>query len=243
MNLEEKLLDYPLFKDLSCDEIKQLMACIKFVPKNYKKNEYLLFEGEKVNRIGIILSGTVVMEKDDLLGNSYLFRTLNNNELFGEPFLAREPILSSVNYKAMTDCDILYFNYQELLTLCEKHCRCHKVMTDNLIFMLSDKTRSLISKIEILSKNSMRERIMTFFALVYKHYILFEANGQLSDDAKVSHNEITLPYNHTEMARYLCVNRSAMLRELHRMEEEGIITCTGAMYTVHFDQDPDIDDM
>ena len=160
MKIEDKLVNYPLFRNITEQEIRQLMACINFTEKSYKKSEYLLMEGEKVNRIGIIVRGNVIMEKEDLNGNSYCFRILQEDEIFGDSFLGRDAIECSVNYRALTDCDIIYFGYKELFTLCSKHCKCHKIMAENLAFLLSQKTRSLLAKIEILSKKTMRERLM-----------------------------------------------------------------------------------
>ncbi len=235
MKIEDKLVNYPLFKNITCQEIRQLMACINFTEKSYRKSEYLLMEGEKVSRIGIIVRGNVMMEKEDLNGNSYCFRTLQEDEIFGDPFLGREPIECSVNYRAITDCDIIYFGYKELFTLCNKHCKCHKVMAENLAFLLSQKTRSLLAKIEILSKKSMRERLMTFFALVSKDAVMYGIDAEIVSKQEDGECKLLIPYNHTELAEYLCVNRSAMIRELHRMQDEGILRCEGKIYMVHFD--------
>ena len=87
MKIEDKLVNYPLFRNITEQEIRQLMSCINFTEKSYKKSEYLLMEGEKVNRIGIIVRGNVIMEKEDLNGNSYCFRTFQEDEIFGDPFL------------------------------------------------------------------------------------------------------------------------------------------------------------
>ena len=236
MTIEEKLVNYPLFKGISAPEVRQLMTCINFVQRNYKKSAYMLMEGESVKRVGVILKGTVMMEKEDLFGNIYFFRTLKQDEIFGDPFLAREPIDCTVNYRAATDCEIMYFNYQDLFTLCSKHCRCHKVMAENLAYLLSQKTRSLLAKIEILSKNSLRERILTFFALVSKHILLYGIEAQVVEDEALGLTQVVIPYNHTELAEYLCVNRSAVVRELHRMEDEGILTCEGKTYTINFEE-------
>lgn len=235
MKIEDKLVNYPLFRNITEQEIRQLMSCINFTEKSYKKSEYLLMEGEKVNRIGIIVRGNVIMEKEDLNGNSYCFRTLQEDEIFGDPFLGREPIECSVNYRALTDCDIIYFGYKELFTLCSKHCKCHKIMAENLAFLLSQKTRSLLAKIEILSKKSMRDRLMTFFALVSRDAAMYGMNAEIVSNPENGEYKLLIPYNHTELAEYLCVNRSAMIRELHRMQEEGILHCAGKAYTVYFD--------
>jgi CRP-like cAMP-binding protein len=43
----------------------------------------------------------------------------------------------------------------------------------------------------------------------------------------------TVHLSRSEMADYLCVNRSAMTRELGKMREEGILAFSGNKFTVY----------
>jgi CRP-like cAMP-binding protein len=61
---------------------------------------------------------------------------------------------------------------------------------------------------EFLSKRSIREKILS--------YLAFQ-----KEISKTS--SFLVPLNRNEMADYLCVDRSAMSRELSKLRDEGII--------------------
>jgi CRP-like cAMP-binding protein len=63
-------------------------------------------------------------------------------------------------------------------------------------------------KIDILSRKSLRDRIMLYLTLQAK---------------RKKTNDLFIPFNREEFAAYLCVDRSALSRELGRMKEEGLI--------------------
>ena len=43
---------------------------------------------------------------------------------------------------------------------------------------------------------------------------------------------IVLPYNRNELANFLYVDRSALSRELSRMQQEGILTYQGSVFHI-----------
>ncbi|MBQ2118632.1 MAG: winged helix-turn-helix domain-containing protein, partial [Clostridia bacterium] len=64
------------------------------------------------------------------------------------------------------------------------------------------------SRIQILSKLTLREKLLTFF----------------SDQAKKSGADtFSVPLDRKDMATYLGADRSALSRELSRMKREGLI--------------------
>lgn len=67
-----------------------------------------------------------------------------------------------------------------------------------------------MKKVEIISKTHMRDRILTYFQLLH-------------EEQGCQNEHIFIPYNRTELSKYLCVNRSAMVRELGKLKVEGIL--------------------
>lgn len=227
----ELLRDYPLFYRLEKEEIAKILTCFSFKQKKYNKDEYILLEGYPVQTIGIIIHGTVLMEKSDILGNHCFLTELREHEIFAEPFMGFAVQPSFVNYKAMDHCSILFFNYKDMWQPCEYNCTCHSIFTENLMNLLAMKTRTLLAKIEILSKKSIRERILTFINLLqHNNHIMGIKDNFTHPDLK--NNQIFIPYNHTELAEYLGVNRSAFVRELKKMKDEGIIDYNKNVYTL-----------
>ena len=66
-------------------------------------------------------------------------------------------------------------------------------------------------KMEIISKRTTREKIMTY----------------LLSEAEKKHNQrFEIPFSRNELADYLCVERSAMSRELSKMQQDKLIRYT-----------------
>ena len=231
MKYMAQLKYHPLFCRMEEKDIKKILSCFSFKYKNYSKDEYIILEGDPVQIIGIIIYGTVLMEKNDLYGNNYFFTELGEHDIFAEPFMDSIIQSSSVNYKAMTNCCILFFDYHDMWQPCECHCPCHLLFIQNLMNLLAMKSRILLAKIEILSKKALRDRILTFFNIVYHHNYNI---GIKENHAPVplEPGQLFIPYNHTEMAEYLGVNRSALVRELKRMKDQHIIDYEKNIYTI-----------
>lgn len=235
MILSDILKEHPLFKGFTDDDIKHIVDNFFFIQKAYTKDEYILLEGDPVHSVGLIISGSILMEKVDHAGNHYIFNELEELELFAEPFIGSYIQSSSVNYKAKSDCIILLFHYKSATKPTLKYYNCYVKFTENLMYLLALKTRSLLTKIELLSQKSMREKILSFLHILKTQQSLDEFDIHRKYLKRTMHNSNTdvpksletggiyVPFNRTELADYLCVNRSSLVRELGRMKKEHII--------------------
>lgn len=166
MNLNIVLEKHPLFKDIGSNGVEQLLECLDIYKKRYKKDEYIVLEGNLINFVGIIVSGRIFMEKEDFFGNKYLYTEIGQDNLFGDVFISSHIKSSTVNYKAITDCTILFIKYSNIMQGCERNCNYHKELLENLINLMALKSRTLMEKIEIISKKSLRDRILTYLSLL-----------------------------------------------------------------------------
>ena len=209
------LKNHPLFKNIVEDDISKLISCLDIYEKDYLKNEYIILVNNKIDFIGIVVHGTIFMEQEDYYGDKFFFTSLPKNNLFGEIFISWDVLDCSVNYRAATDCSIIFIKYATILNSCSKGCDCHKQLIENLVNLMALKSRNLIEKIEIISKKTLRERILSYLKILSK---------------KQNSNRVTSNLNHTELADFLCVNRSSMLRELKKMKSEKIIDYNKNVY-------------
>lgn len=207
-NMGKEFIPHPLFEGIHPSELSRLLECLPSFTKSYRKDEYIIQEGNSISYIGILISGRVFMEKEDCSGNVYLFAEIPPEHLFGEVFICPQTLSSTVNYRAISDCIILFIRYDSILHLCGDNCRDHQQLVTNLINLLALKSRYLLKKIEIISKKTIRERILSY----------------LEHLAEKEHSkQVVSPLNHKELADFLCVNRSAMLRELRQMKLAQLI--------------------
>ena len=74
-------LKSPLFDGINPVDMKAMLHCIGYRISAFSKGDIIGFEGENLKHIGIILSGSVDMVKEDLWGNRlniHLTRTCDN---------------------------------------------------------------------------------------------------------------------------------------------------------------------
>lgn len=169
-----------------------------------------LFEGIKETEInsGVILSGAVNMIKEDIWGTQTLIVSMKTGEVFGETFACGNRSDSKVTFAVSTDCLILFLPYNKVLHSCSMSCTFHHRLIENMVGLISNKNVQLIEKIEVTSKKTLREKILTYLSIQ-------------SQQQGCSYFDV--PLGRLEMAAYLCADRSALTRELSQMRSEGLL--------------------
>ena len=64
-----KLSKTVLFQGATPEETEQMLSCLKAGKRKYKKEEMIYRVGEVVSCVGVVLSGSVLIENDDIWGN------------------------------------------------------------------------------------------------------------------------------------------------------------------------------
>ncbi len=196
-----------LFDGIDAAELASMLKCLSVNKKHIKKNTYLFMEEDEIHSIGVILSGTIHMIKEDSLGNKTLITPMTEGDIFGETYICSSRLTSTVSFQAATNCNILFLPFQKVIKTCSSSCTHHHKLIENMMLLLAEKNLKLIKKVEVTSNKSIREKILSYLA-----------NQTPNKDM-----QIVIPFNRIELADYLCVNRSALTRELSKMRSEGII--------------------
>lgn len=203
------LKSIPLFKGLDENQINSLLPCLNVKHKSYKKDEYIFHAGDPVNDIGIVLSGKIHIIKEDYLGNRHILTTLSEKDMFAEVFVCAGIKNIPVTVYALNDSRILFIDYRKILTSCPDGCIPHSLITENMLWVISNKNLLLNLKIEFLSKRSIREKLLAYL------------NHQAEN---ASSGTFSIPLSRQELADYLCVDRSALSYELGKLRNEGYLT-------------------
>lgn len=204
----EQLVLLPIFSGIRPENLSPMLQCLGSFHKQYHKNEIIFLESQEVKLVGVVLSGVVHMVKEDVDGGKTLLVCSKEGDLFGETFACGNLINSYVSFKAVTPCSILFLPFYKVIHSCKMTCTFHHRLIENMVGLISDKNIQLMSKIEVISKKSLRDKILT--------YLYLQAEQQ-----KARH--FTIPLGRLELADYLCADRSALTRELTLMERDGII--------------------
>ena len=207
MDLIERV-NSPLFSGIKTEDLKAMLGCIGYHIGTFKKGDIVAFEEENIRHIGILLSGAVDMVKEDLWGNKTMLVRMRKDELFGETFACGEDNLSVVTFVVSEDAKILFMPFDRVMHSCTMACVFHHRLIENMVYIIANKNRDLMRKVEVVSKRTIREKLLAY----------------LSIQAQIQERRyFEIPLGRVELAEYLCVDRSALTRELVKMKEDGLI--------------------
>ena len=203
-----------LFSYISAEEQDRMRICFCMREVVYQNNETIMEYASSMKKIGLILEGQAVLYCCDEDGNQYMMDELKKDSVFGEPFLLPE---ESLHYYvcAKTKTRVLFIDYEHVIKRCEKACRFHSQLVSNLLQMIAMRASQQASRIYVLSRTSTRRKILAYL------------NSVEADASETTSKSFKLPMSYTMMAEYLSVDRSAMMRELKNLTEEGIIERKG----------------
>ena len=205
-NIYETAKKNRLFDGVGRDDFKKIIGCLGANTRKYKKDGVVLLSGGAAGFVGLILSGGVRIVKEDAGGDAAILTGLAAPETFGEVFACAGIESSPVTVVASEESEILFFDYKKIAWACPAACAFHSKLIENMLKLIAQKNLALNQKIEILSKRTTREKLLAFF-------------GAYGGGA----GKFAVPYNREEMARYLCVDRSAMSNELCKMRDCGML--------------------
>lgn len=198
----------PLIDKINPSDLQAMFGCIGYHIVSFKKGETIALEEEHIKYVGIVLSGAVDMIKEDLWGNHTMLIRSHKNELFGESFACGDDTLSVVTFIASENSEIMFLPFKKVMHTCSHACVFHHQLIENMVRIIANKNRDLIRKIEVVSKKTLREKILAYLS------IQAQANGT---------RYFEIPLGRLELADYLCADRSALTRELAKMRDDGLI--------------------
>ena len=198
----------PLFAGIAPENMEGVLGCIGYHVRGYAKGELIALEQENIHHVGVVLSGAVDMVKEDLWGNRTMLARTYPQDIFGETFACGEDSLSMVTFGAAEDSSVLFLPFGRVMHTCSHTCVFHQTLVENMVRLIAGKNRELMRKVEVVSKKTLREKILT--------YLSIQAQTQRT-------NSFEIPLRRGEWAEYLCADRSALTRELAKMKEEGLI--------------------
>ena len=200
--------DISLFEGIGKPALDTTLQCLGARKKTYHRDEIIILAGDPAEYVGIVLSGEIIVSRDDYFGNSAIMAHLGAGELFLEVFVCAGVDTSPVTVKSAGDSEILFIEFGRIRNCCEKNCVSHASLIENMLRIIAKKALFQNFRIEILSTRGIRGRINT--------YLLAMAKQKASPAFEI-------PFNRAELAEFLCVDRSALSKELSVMREEGLI--------------------
>lgn len=204
-----------LFEGIGQSDLNALMECLNGRTINIPKGNPVFLEGDPARFVGVVLSGTVQVVREDYYGNRSVMAVLQPGELFAEVFSCAGLETVPVSVFALTDSEVLLLDCRRVVTSCSNSCHFHSLLMKNLLQEMARKNLALSQKIRYMSRKTTKEKLMA--------YLLDQAKQQGS-------TEFVIPHSRQSLADYLGVERSAMSAEIGKLKKSGQIDTHGSWF-------------
>ncbi len=205
---------YSIFSGLNSDETAQIEACLHFESKCFRRGETILSFSQDSSEAGIVRSGLAYLISINDAGEENILDYYEEGNIFGS-FLSPDTNVNLYSVVAKKNCLVSFVQDTSITGICDKSCAMHSAFVRNVLTSVS--CRSQIH-IDILSQRTIRGKLMAYFA-----YVSENRNKQ----------SFRLPIPLSDLAEYICADRSSMMRELKKMNNDGLILSRGTEITVY----------
>lgn len=208
MEIWENMKISKIFQGIDESNIKALNFCFKSRLRFIEKGEIIVNAGDANEYCIYILEGSVRAVNYNPNGTETLIKTYEKGSCYGvnEAFM-QVPYYTNT-LVANKKSTIILFNRYRFVAGCDNECPRHKKLINNLLKDIAESNNEMQFRINLLTKRTMREKILTY----------------LEEIAKTSNSKyFDIPLNRQELANYLSVDRSALSIELAKMKKEKII--------------------
>ena len=219
----EDLKNTKIFSSASEFECQAMMFCFKTRFKTFNKNEHIVSQGETMEEVVLILKGAATVKHVDSMGEISILLKLKKGDIYGvESAYAGKDVYND-SLIATEKTLVIFMNKHRLITPCVNRCKRHDIVVKHLMQMVAERNNELLDKLTHMSKKTIRDKLMSYF---------------YSLTIKFGSNYFEIPFNKTELANFLSVDRSAMSSELTRMKEDGLIDFEKRQFRIikHFDE-------
>lgn len=212
------MIPSPIFQNITDKDWNEMKQHALLRESSYEKNAVIFHTGQMTEEIGVVVNGCIHIENIDLLGNRSILSNIAMGQVFAETYaFCEEPLM--VDVVAAADSTILFLNVKKMLLPQYNSYHWQTTMRNNLLISAMHKNLILSQRIFCTTSKTIRGRILTYLsaqALRQNHARSFE-----------------IPFDRQQLADYLNVDRSALSKELGKMQEEGIITFRKNHFTLH----------
>lgn len=199
-----------LFDSINDEQLPEAIKLLNGRIKKVEKEDFIVQLGGVLQNAGLLLKGKIENSFQNENYDQITMHTFGGGYLFGEALVINGTKNSPVQVRAVEDCIILFIDLAEIYQS-DIHSPLRVILVENLIKSLARKNLILNQKVRILSQKSLRDRILIYLGTLPK-----DKNGF-----------VKIPFTQTALAEYLGVNRSALSRELGRMQNEGLLIADG----------------
>lgn len=203
-DIHKAIRNNKLFKDFNFQEINHFLVSSQFYSTDYHANQVIAIESEPLNRIGLILDGTVEIYKMFPSGKKIVINHLSTGDVFGEVMIFSAQNIFPSTIISESKSKVMFINKANILKICYQN----EKFLQNFLQLLSEKILSLDNRLQFLSRDTIRQKICLYLLECYH---------------KQKTNCLFIPISREKMAELFGVTRPSLSRELSKMKEEGLL--------------------
>ena len=198
-----------IFRGMEDDELDAALSALKASEKKFLKDEVILHAGSTTDMMGLVLEGSVRIESNDMWGNRTILSHVGKGHVFAETYaMAKdEPML--VDAVANEKSEVLMLRIGSLGAYSQDPSLWRLKVITNILDVFMRKNLILAGRNFHTSPKSIRGRVMAYLNSV-----------SLQEGA----DEFDIPFDRQQLADYLNVERTALSKELGKMQKDGLIT-------------------
>ena len=205
-----------LFDGIKDEQLADAIKLLNGHIKKVVKDDYIVQLGGTIKYAGLLLMGKIESSFQNENFDQITMHTFTGGYLFGEGLVINHAKNSPVQVRAVEDSVVLFIDL-EMIYAAADNSPIRNILAGNLIKSLAKKNLILNQKVRILSQKSLRDRIFIYLRTLPK-----DKDGY-----------VKIPFTQTALAEYLGVNRSALSRELGRMQNEGLLIVNKGKMKLH----------
>ncbi|MFL0250404.1 Crp/Fnr family transcriptional regulator [Clostridium neuense] len=193
-----------LFSKFSDTEINACISSIEYSIKSYSKNEMPAIEDDICSSIGIILNGSVEVQKIYESGKNLTLAALGCGKIFGEVIIFSNKNTYPSTIVSSEKSEIMFIPKESILKLCKEN----SIFLNNFMTLLSNKILMLNKKVKTMSFQTIKQKL---------------ANYILEEHALQKNMMIKMAYSKKQLAEQLGIPRPSLSRELINMRNDELI--------------------
>ena len=199
-----------LFRGLTDSEIAEALQVLEAHEKRYEKGETILNAGSATERMGLVLDGSVTIESNDAWGNRTIISHVERDQVFAETYalLENEPML--VDVTANEDCQVALMSLEGITHRKNEAEAWNLKLVTNLLTVATRKNLILSGRSFHTAPKTIRGRVLAYLNSV---------------SLQKKSTDFDIPFDRQQLADYLNLERSALSKELGKMQREGLIKC------------------
>lgn len=195
----------PLCNSIPDSQKDDFLNEVRYTIKNYKKDEWIMSQGENLMALNILIEGEAKTVMMDEKGDFMHIENIKAPAPIASGFLFAGNNKSPVSVIAKRESQLISIPKDNVFMLMKKHdAFMHAILTS-----ISNKLQFLSEKIRLTSLKTIRAKIA--------YYLLKESEGE---------SELQLKTSKQDIANLLGVSRQALSNVMKELHEEKIIDMT-----------------